>query len=93
MTSICVVRPALSARAEGYDVYAVIDASGTCSEEARRISIVRLSRAGVRVADVLGMAAELQAEATGDTAAEETESSHVGVRWPARRPPSRPRTR
>lgn len=60
MTSICVVEPALSALAEGYNVYAVIDASGTYSDEAQRISIERLSRAGVKVIDVLGVAAELQ---------------------------------
>ncbi|MDX6246453.1 MAG: hypothetical protein QOE76_4176 [Frankiales bacterium] len=60
MTSICVVEPALAALAEGYDVYAVIDASGTYSEEAQRVSIERLSRAGVQVIDVLGVAAELQ---------------------------------
>jgi nicotinamidase-related amidase len=60
MTSVCVVEPALAALAEGYDVYAVIDASGTYSDEAQRISIERLSRAGVKVVDVLGVAAELQ---------------------------------
>ncbi len=60
MTSICVIEPALSALAEGYDVYAVIDASGTYSDEAQRISIERLSRAGVTVVDVLSVAAEFQ---------------------------------
>ncbi|MGI5285622.1 isochorismatase family protein [Nonomuraea polychroma] len=70
MTSICVVEPALSALAEGYEVYAVIDASGTYSEEAQRISIERLSRAGVKVVDVLGVAAELQQTWARDDAAE-----------------------
>ncbi len=60
MTSICVVEPALAALADGYQVYAVIDASGTYSDEAQRISIERLSRAGVAVVDVLGTAAEFQ---------------------------------
>ncbi|MPY55891.1 isochorismatase family protein [Streptomyces spongiae] len=60
MTSICVVEPALAALADGYRVYAVIDASGTYSEVAQRVSIERLSRAGVTVVDTLGVAAELQ---------------------------------
>lgn len=60
MTSVCVVEPALAALAEGYRVFAVIDASGTYSDEAQRVSIERLSRAGVTVIDVLAVAAELQ---------------------------------
>jgi nicotinamidase-related amidase len=70
MTSICVVEPALSALAEGYNVYAVIDASGTYSEVAQRVSIERLSRAGVVVVDVLGVAAELQRTWAREDAAE-----------------------
>lgn len=70
MTSICVVEPALSALAEGYDVYAVIDASGTYSQEAQRIALERLSRAGVKVVDVLGVAAELQKTWARNDAAE-----------------------
>jgi nicotinamidase-related amidase len=60
MTSICVVEPALAALAEGYTVYAVIDASGTYSEVAQRVSIERLSRAGVVVVDVEAAISELQ---------------------------------
>jgi nicotinamidase-related amidase len=60
MTSICVVEPALAALAEGYRVYAVIDASGTYSEVAQRVSIERLSRAGVVVIDVEAVISELQ---------------------------------
>jgi nicotinamidase-related amidase len=46
-TSVCVVFPALQAKAEGYDVYAVIDASGDVSEMASRTTIARLTQAGV----------------------------------------------
>jgi nicotinamidase-related amidase len=46
-TSVCVVFPAIQAKAEGYDVYAVIDASGDLSEMASRVSIARLVQAGV----------------------------------------------
>ena len=71
MTSICVVEPALSALAEGYTVYAVIDdASGTYSEVAQRVSIERLSRAGVVVVDVEAAISELQQTWARDDAAE-----------------------
>jgi nicotinamidase-related amidase len=60
MTSICVVEPALAALADGYTVYAVIDASGTYSEVAQRVSIERLSRAGVFVVDVEAVISEIQ---------------------------------
>jgi nicotinamidase-related amidase len=46
-TSVCVVFPALQARAAGYDVYAVIDASGDMSEMASQVTIARLVQAGV----------------------------------------------
>jgi nicotinamidase-related amidase len=46
-TSVCVAFPALQAKAEGYKVYAVIDASGDPSEMASRVTIARLAQAGV----------------------------------------------
>ena len=46
-TSVCVVFPAIQAKAEGYDVYAVIDASGDMSQMASQVSLARLVQAGV----------------------------------------------
>jgi nicotinamidase-related amidase len=46
-TSVCVVFPALQAKAEGYDVYAVIDASGDISPLASQVTLARLVQAGV----------------------------------------------
>ena len=46
-TSVCVAFPALQAKAEGYKVYAVIDASGDPSEMASAVTVARLSQAGV----------------------------------------------
>ena len=46
-TSVCVVFPAIQARADGYDVYAVIDASGDMSAMASQVSLARLVQAGV----------------------------------------------
>jgi nicotinamidase-related amidase len=46
-TSVCVMFPALDAKAAGYKVYAVIDASGDPSEMASRTSLARFAQAGV----------------------------------------------
>lgn len=46
-TSVCVMFPALDARAAGFDVYAVIDASGDPSEMASRTSLARFAQGGV----------------------------------------------
>jgi nicotinamidase-related amidase len=46
-TSVCVAFPALQAKAEGYKVYAVMDASGDPSQMASDVTVARLSQAGV----------------------------------------------
>jgi nicotinamidase-related amidase len=46
-TSVCVMFPALDARAAGFKVYAVIDASGDPSELASRTTLARFIQAGV----------------------------------------------
>jgi nicotinamidase-related amidase len=46
-TSVCVMFPALDAQAAGFDVYAVIDASGDPSELASRTTLARFTQAGV----------------------------------------------
>jgi len=46
-TSVCVVFPAIQAKAEGYEVYAVIDASGDVSPMASQVTLARLVQAGV----------------------------------------------
>jgi nicotinamidase-related amidase len=47
-TSVCVMFPALDARAAGYEVYAVVDASGDPSEMASRTSLARFVQGGVK---------------------------------------------
>jgi len=42
ITDVCLVFPALSAVSAGYDVYAVIDASGTLNHTVQNSSIMRL---------------------------------------------------
>ena len=46
-TSVCVMFPALDAKAAGFKVYAVIDASGDPSEMASRTSLARFVQGGV----------------------------------------------
>ena len=46
-TSVCVMFPALDAKAAGFKVYAVIDASGDPSEMASRATLARFTQAGV----------------------------------------------
>jgi len=46
-TSVCVVFPALDAKAAGFNVYTVMDASGDPSEMASRITLARLTQAGI----------------------------------------------
>lgn len=46
-TSVCVMFPALDAKAAGFEVYAVIDASGDPSEMASRTTVARFAQAGI----------------------------------------------
>jgi len=46
-TSVCVMFPALDAKAQGFKVYAVIDASGDPSEMVSRTTLARFTQAGV----------------------------------------------
>jgi nicotinamidase-related amidase len=46
-TSVCVMFPALDAKAAGFKVYAVIDASGDPSELASRTTLARFTQAGI----------------------------------------------
>ena len=46
-TSVCVMFPALDAKAAGFKVYAVIDASGDPIEMASRTTVARFAQAGV----------------------------------------------
>ena len=46
-TSVCVMFPALDAKAAGFNVYAVVDASGDPSEMASRTTLARFVQAGI----------------------------------------------
>lgn len=59
-TSVCMALPSLSAKRDGYEVFAVIDASGTYSKEAANITIARMVQAGIVPVDTSVVLAELQ---------------------------------
>jgi nicotinamidase-related amidase len=59
-TDICLMFPALSALRAGYDVYGVIDASGTWTPLDQQIAVLRLVQAGMVVMNTANVLAELQ---------------------------------
>jgi len=59
-SEMCLAQPALHAMGDGYDVYAVTDASGGVSAEAHDMAIRRLVAAGAQPITWLAMAGELQ---------------------------------
>jgi len=58
-SNVCLAFPAIAASGEGFDVYAVIDASGATSDHALQASLFRMSQAGVKIADSGMVLAEL----------------------------------
>lgn len=59
-TEVCLAFPAISAIQSGYEVYAVIDASGASSIEAHEMAIKRMTQAGVIPVTWLQVLCELQ---------------------------------
>ncbi|MFO1150383.1 MAG: hydrolase [Alsobacter sp.] len=67
-TSVCIVGPALSAIAQGYEVYVIADACGDVSEEAHDRALDRMVQAGARPMTSLQYLLELQRDwARSDT--------------------------
>ena len=58
-TSVCVMFPALDARAAGFEVYAVIDASGDPSEMVSRVSLARFVQGDVMPTTTNALLSEL----------------------------------
>lgn len=59
-TEVCLAFPAISAIQSGYEVYAVVDASGASSIEAHETAIKRMTQAGVIPVTWLQVLCELQ---------------------------------
>src|SRR3954452_10999967 len=58
-TDVCLAFPALAAAAEGYEVYAVIDASGTWSKTVQEVAVQRMAQAGIIPMTWVAVGAEL----------------------------------
>ncbi|NNC19767.1 hydrolase [Corallococcus exiguus] len=74
-TEICLAMPAIQAAGEGYDVYAVTDASGGVSREAHDMAVRRMQMAGVTPITWMAVAAEWQR----DWAREDSATELAGV--------------
>ncbi|MGO4328140.1 isochorismate family cysteine hydrolase YcaC [Cupriavidus sp. 2TAF22] len=66
VTEVCVAFPALSAIAEGYDVFVVTDASGTFNEVTRHSAWNRMAEAGAQLMTWFGVACELHRDWRND---------------------------
>jgi nicotinamidase-related amidase len=67
-TEICLAMPAIHAVGEGYEVYAVTDASGGVTAEAHDIAVRRMVQAGVVPITWMAVAGELQRDWARETA-------------------------
>ncbi len=66
VTEVCVAFPALSAIAEGFEVFVVTDASGTFNELTRQSAWDRMSSAGAQLMTWFGVACELHRDWRND---------------------------
>ncbi|MBS4046911.1 MAG: hydrolase [Alphaproteobacteria bacterium] len=66
VTEVCVAFPALSALAEGYEVFVVTDASGTFNEIAQQAAWNRMSQKGAQLMNWFGVACELHRDWRND---------------------------
>lgn len=88
-TEICLAMPAIQAAGEGWDVFAVTDASGGVTLEAHEMAVRRMVLAGVTPITWLAVAAEWQrdwareetAQALGSVLLENGGASGVALAW------------
>lgn len=59
---VCLTFPAIGAVRDGYDVYAVMDASGTVNQHALMAAMLRMNQAGVKIANTNMVIAEILAD-------------------------------
>jgi len=66
VTDVCVAFPTLSALEEGFDVFVVVDASGTFNETVRDAAITRMAHAGAQMVNWFSVACELHRDWRND---------------------------
>ncbi|WP_286262857.1 isochorismatase family protein [Thalassotalea atypica] len=83
VTDVCLMFPAISAVAEGYDVYAVVDASGTLNKAVAEAATHRMTQAGVKVATWASVLAEVMDDWRSDKGMElgSVLGQHTSYRW------------
>ena len=74
ITSVCMAFPSIAAVHEGYQVFAVVDASGTYSKMAEEITLARVVQAGVVPMDTAAVCSEIQKTWSRDDAAQWAEA-------------------
>lgn len=70
ITSVCMAFPSIAAVHDGYQVFAVVDASGTYSKMAQEITLARVVQAGVVPMDTAAVCSEIQGSWNRDDAAQ-----------------------
>lgn len=66
VTDVCVAFPALSALEEGYEVFVVVDASGTINKDMRDAALMRVALAGAQTMSWFSVASELHRDWRND---------------------------
>ena len=74
ITSVCMAFPCIAAVHDGYQVFAVMDASGTYSKMAQEITLARVVQAGVVPMDTAAVCSEIQRTWNRDDAAQWAEA-------------------
>ena len=59
VTEVCLMFPAIAAVKDNYDVYAVIDTSGTWNSTTQLASMFRMTQAGIKVSTFVSVLAEV----------------------------------
>jgi nicotinamidase-related amidase len=68
VTDVCIAFPALSAISEGFEVFVVVDASGTFNTAVRDAALARVAHAGAQLTNWFAVACELQRDWRRDMA-------------------------
>lgn len=66
VTDVCVAFPTLSALEEGYEVFVVVDASGTLNKDIRDAALMRIVHAGAQTMSWFSVASELHRDWRND---------------------------
>ncbi len=77
-TDVCLTFPAISALADGYSTYAVVDASGAFTKEQADLGVMRMVQAGVIPVGYSNVAVEI----LGDNAAPEANAVYSALSMP-----------